>query len=125
MPCPNVLSVMYTAGDTGAGEDKRRDARFQLPMMAKISGEFPAASRLIDISDRGARVATRQKVNVGESVGIEVYLQETDPFPIRLVGECRWTRPVENNEIIAGLDLSGSHSRNLNVLKRFLSDLFQ
>lgn len=116
---------MYAAGVTQSDQEKRRDSRFQLPMMAKVSGETPAASRLIDISDRGARVATRQKVNVGESVGIEVYLQETDPFPIRLVGECRWTRPVENNEIIAGLDLSGSHTRNLNVLKRFLNDLFQ
>lgn len=104
--------------------EQRRDSRHRLPLMAKVCGEMCLASRLIDISDRGAKLATRQRVAVGEKVGIEVFLQETDPFPIRLVGECRWTTPSENDEIIAGVDLSSSHARNLNVLKRFLCDLF-
>lgn len=105
-------------------QEQRRDPRHNLPLMAKVSGESCLASRLLDISERGAKLATRQRVCVGEKVGIEVFLQETDPFPIRLIGECRWAIPVENDEIIAGVDLSGSHVRNLNVLRRFLNELF-
>ena len=104
-------------------EDLRRYQRYEFSMAAKLAGERAAGSRVLEVSHEGARVATRRKLEVGDKVGIEVFLQESDPFPIRLVGECRWTAPTATEEIIAGLDLSDSHSRNLTVLQGFLKRL--
>lgn len=101
-------------------QDQRKSSRHVLSMAAKVAGEAAAGSRVLEFSNEGARVATRRRLQVGEKVGIEVYLRESDPFPIRLVGECRWTADTATDEIIAGLDLSQTHSRNLNVLQRFL-----
>lgn len=56
---------------------------------------------------------------MGSKLTIELYFKETDPFPIRLQGVCRWSR-CENDDSVSGLDISGSHDRSLEVIKAYL-----
>jgi PilZ domain len=104
--------------------ENREFPRHHFSMLVKV-GEGPnRIGRVLDFSKNGAKVATKKMIEVGEKVGLELYLRESDPFPIRLVGQCRWTRTNEEKETVAGMDLSESHPRNLGVLERFLSKYF-
>ena len=75
--------------------------------------------RTIDVSERGARIATREPLGVGDEITMELYLRDTDPFPIRLIGECRWSR-TENHEAVSGVDLTPSKSHSLAVLRAYI-----
>jgi len=115
---------MGPSGESGVHES-REFPRYGLGMAVKVGQGPDSLGRVLDVSKRGARVATKKAVKVGERVGLELFLRETDPFPIRLVGECRWTCTADPSETIVGIDLSASHSRNLNVLDRFLMKYFR
>lgn len=104
--------------------ENRQYQRIELSMAVNIkAGGTRSPGRVIDVSARGAKLATLKPVQVGDEVKMELFLCESDPFPIRLVGQCRWAQQNEERETVAGFDLSDSHSRNLNVLERFLKSL--
>ena len=100
----------------------RRFPRFTHSLQVKIWGEHPSTAchgRTVELSEQGVRVTTREPLTQGRDLQLELYLCETDPFPIRLVGECRWSRS-EIQEAVAGIDLRKSNPRCLNVLKDYL-----
>lgn len=98
----------------------RRFPRFNHSMLVNLSTEtIKCHGRTIDVSAQGARIATREPLNVGQRVKLELYLRDTDPFPIRLVGECRWSMS-ENNEAVSGVDFQHSKSHSLAVLKAYI-----
>jgi len=101
--------------------EMRRFPRFNRSMHVNMTTENSRChGRTIDVSERGARIATRKPFNVGQKIDMELYLRETDPFPIRLVGECRWSR-TENNESVTGVDLTHSKPHSLAVLRAYIS----
>lgn len=100
----------------------RRFPRFSHSLQVKIWGEHPSTvshGRTVELSEQGVRVATREPLTQGQTLQLELYLCETDPFPIRLHGECRWSTP-EIQEAVAGIDLRKSNPRSLSVLKDYL-----
>ena len=104
--------------------EKRQYPRTDLAMAVNLRADgMKMYGRVIDVSARGAKLATRKPLTVGQQVKMELYLCESDPFPIRLVGQCRWAKRNEESETVAGFDLSESHERNLNVLERFLQQI--
>jgi PilZ domain-containing protein len=99
----------------------RRFPRFNRSMHVNLTTENSTChGRTIDVSEQGARLATRDPFDVGQKINMELYLRETDPFPIRLVGECRWSR-TENNETVTGVDLTHSKSHSLAVLRAYIA----
>jgi PilZ domain-containing protein len=98
----------------------RRFPRFSHSMLVNMTtNNTTHTGRTIDVSERGARVATREPLAVGMKLDLELYLQETDPFPIRLQGQCRWSRS-ENNESVSGIDLTPSRTHSLRVLRAYI-----
>lgn len=98
----------------------RRFPRFNRSMLINLTtAKASQTGRTIDVSERGARVATRKPLDVGARVEVELYLHETDPFPIRLIGECRWSE-TENHESVSGIDLSLSRAHSLRILEAYI-----
>lgn len=110
-----------TAEQSGKAPDLRRFPRFNRSMLVKLFGRPGWQGRTLDISRRGVRIATSRRLEAGEQVILELYLTDNDPFPIRLQGECRWSKVSESNDNVAGIDLSLSHSRSLDILYGYLS----
>lgn len=107
--------------DDKARQEMRRFPRFNRSMLVNLtSGSSVYHGRTIDLSEKGARIATRQPLDVGEQINVELYLRDTDPFPIRLIGECRWSKS-ENSEAVSGVDLTKSKAHSLNVLRAYLA----
>ena len=105
----------------GNKPEMRRFPRFNRSMLVNMITENSTChGRTIDVSERGARIATRKPFPVGEKINLELYLRDTDPFPIRLVGECRWSR-TEHHEAVTGVDFAGSKSHSLAVLRAYIS----
>jgi hypothetical protein len=101
--------------------EMRRFPRFNRSMLVNMTSDGSKChGRTIDVSERGARIATRKPFDVGQKITLEIYLEETDPFPIRLLGECRWSR-TENHEAVTGVDFAGSKSHSLAVLRAYIS----
>lgn len=89
-------------------------------MLVNLTSESSTChGRTVDVSEQGARIATRVPLDVGETINVELYLRDTDPFPIRLVGECRWSH-TENSETVSGVDLTASKSHSLAVLRAYI-----
>ena len=107
----------------GSGTDNgmRRFPRFQRSMLLKINNGSQYTGRTVDVSENGVRIALRRPVTVGQRLKMEVYLQDSDPFPIRFVGECRWCEQSEFEETLAGVDLTHSNSRSLAVWRDYLA----
>ena len=108
----------------GPAPEQRRFERYDFSMQLQVVRDQKPLGHTLDVSREGARIATRDRLKVGEKLNLELYLSDNDPFPIRLTGECRWARYPDEEQTIAGLDLSGSNPRSLNVLQKFLSSLF-
>jgi hypothetical protein len=101
-------------------EPMRRFPRFNHSMLVNLKTENAShTGRTIDVSENGARVATRNPLDVGAKFNLELYLRDTDPFPIRLEGECRWSHS-ENSESVSGIDLSPSRSHSLSILRAYI-----
>ena len=111
----------HPAEQSGKVPDLRRFPRFNRSMLVKVLGKTGWHGRTLDISRRGVRIATCRRLEVGEKLILELYLTDNDPFPIRLKGECRWSEVSESNDNVAGIDLSLSHSRSLDILHEYLS----
>ena len=89
-------------------------------MLIKLASKSAShTGRTIDISECGARVATRDPLVAGENLQLELYLCETDPFPIRLVGSCRWSR-TENHETVSRVEFSPSRPHSLRILRAYV-----
>ena len=76
----------------------------------------------VELSEEGLRLATPEPLEEGKKVNLELYLREGDIFPIRLVGNCRWSSSYDQGPCLSGLDLSGTNARSLRVLRRFLQE---
>ena len=100
--------------------EKRRFRRLQLPITVKsaLGGDYHC--RVLDVSEQGLRIASNRALPKGESINLDLYLVDGDPFPIRLVAKSVWSTSENEKPVIQGLDLSASHRRNLDVLKRHL-----
>lgn len=100
----------------------RRFPRFTQSLHVNIRGGSGSSchGRTVELSECGARITTREPLQVGQCLQLELFLCETDPFPIRLMGECRWSR-AEHMEAVAGVDLGKSNSRSLRLLKDYLA----
>ena len=108
----------------GPAPEQRRFERYDFSMQLQVIKGQKYIGHTLDVSREGARIATQERLKVGEKLNLELYLSESDPFPIRLVGECRWARYPGEEQTIAGVDLSSSNPRSLNVLQRFLANVF-
>lgn len=98
----------------------RKFPRFCQSMLVKIKNGSQFSGRTLDVSENGAKISVPRPVTPGERWNMELFLRDTDPFPIRLVGECRWSE-TSPNETVAGFDLSFSHSRSLAVLNDYIA----
>lgn len=109
-----------SAGSSIRRAPMRQFPRFNHSMLINLTtANSSHTGRTIDVSERGARIATREPLDVGVPVDLELYLKETDPFPIRLKGECRWSH-CENHESVSGIDLTPSRAHSLNVLRAYI-----
>lgn len=90
-------------------------------MLVKVNNGNQCSGRTIDVSENGASLTLPLHVSVGERLSLELFFRDSDPFPIRLVGECRWAENSDIDETVAGLDLTPSHARSLAVLRDYLS----
>lgn len=105
---------------SGPKRPMRRFPRFNHSMLINLkSGNTSRIGRTIDVSEQGARVATREPLDVGEQLNLELYLRDSDPFPIRLIGQCCWSHS-ENQEAVSGLDLTPSKAHSLSVLRAYI-----
>lgn len=104
-----------------SNSDLRRFPRFQKSMLVRINNGNVYSGRTIDVSENGAKMTISRPVAIGERLNLELYFQDDDPFPIRLVGECRWSESSEIDETVVGMDLTPSHSRSLAVLRDYIS----
>lgn len=70
---------------------ERRDLRVpcQLPVVFLL-GKTPVGGNLLDISDGGAFVATREQVQLSQSVRLALYLEADQPALLELTGRVAW-----------------------------------
>jgi hypothetical protein len=107
--------------NTANKPELRKFPRFCQSMLVKIKNGSQHSGRTLDVSENGAKIEVSRPIAVGERLQLELFFRDTDPFPIRLVGDCRWSELGDRHQTVAGVDLSPSHSRSLAVLNDYLA----
>ena len=107
---------------TVASEDTNRNSGRLSHPVAVPSTSIPGLEAVArDLSESGVCLVSTQEVPLGNRLELSLRFRESD-FPVRFVGECRWSRKPEDGPYEIGLDLSSSNPRSLAVLKRFLAE---
>lgn len=81
----------------------RRDQRIpcQLPVLFLVGGS-PVGANVLDISDGGVFVATREEVQQGQKISLAFYLETEHPVLLAVKGRVAWLNE-EGNRVHAGL----------------------
>lgn len=86
-----------------------------------VSTDVPGLQAVTkDLSAEGLRLAATAELEVGQQVQLNILFSDAELFPIRFVGECRWSTPTAEGPVDIGIDLAQSSPRALSVLQRFL-----
>lgn len=102
--------------------ERRSRQRHDWPLVVQCKKGSKLPGRTLDLSADSVRVITQQDLCPGDELTLELYLNESDIFSIRFDAQCIWSRK-SGTDFVAGLDLSASKPRNLQLLREFVTQL--